>query len=161
MTDYSEFLKLSPEEFDQDEEKGWRKLEKAGKLLEAVKVIKKYLDLNKEKLRVGPVEDRDLEQFMHFHIGQLLALSGQDYYSDAIEHFEQSSIPTQKGWNFYVDGSIAFLSKNTSRLNKNIAGLEDLEKVLGVGINNLTILLNFAAALKNNEYSYKKVYEAS
>jgi tetratricopeptide (TPR) repeat protein len=161
MTDYSEFLKLSPEEFDQNEEKGWRKLEKAGKPLEAVEVIKKYLKINSDKLHTGSVEDRDLEKFMHFHIGQLLALDGQNNYQEAIEYFKKASVPEKEGWNYYVDGTVAFLTKDSNRLNKNIRGLESLEKAFGVGINNLNILLNFAEALKNSEFSYKKVYETS
>lgn len=156
---YEEFLKLDPEAFDQDEEKGWRKIEKSGKPLEAAKVIELYLESNQDIICNGSAEDVELGKFMHFHIGQLLALTDEKYYDKAVLHFQQAFLPEQEGWNFYVEGTIAFLQKDKAKLDKNIQGLVTLERKLGVGINNLNLLLNFAEALDDGDTSYKKAYE--
>ncbi|MDP4038438.1 MAG: hypothetical protein Q8P54_00500 [bacterium] len=154
--DYERFLKLNPEEFDQDEEKGWRKLDKEGKSLEAAEVIETYLDMNKDKLRDGSADNAELEKVMHFHIGQLLSFSGSKHYEEAIQHFQKSLQPNREGWNYYVGGTVAFLQKDKKNLNQNIKGLQDLERKLGIGIGNLDILEHFAVSLRKGETSYKK-----
>lgn len=55
--DYEKFLQLTPEEFDQNEELGWRKLDKEGHPLEAAEFIGKYLDSNHVLLHNGSADN--------------------------------------------------------------------------------------------------------
>lgn len=158
---YQEFLQLNPEEFDQDEEKGWRKLERIGRHLEAAEAIEAYLEFNKEKLQRGSSDDQELQKLMHFHIGQLLATQGAEHYSKAVHNFKKSYLSNkEEGWNDYVAATIAFLEKDQKSLKSHLAVLKYLKKQQNLSNPNLlTITENFTEALRAGKYSYKDAYQ--
>lgn len=110
---------LSEDAFDQDLEGGWRRLAMQGCEAEAADLIRDYRNAAPRK-RSG---------LLAWHEGQLRAELGQ--YEAAIKLFESSREPPADdkiGWNFYVDGTIAFLRSNRAGLEQARASLSRVPK---------------------------------
>lgn len=150
-----DLLTLTPEEFDQDEEKGWRKLEKTGHALEAAQAIKTYLLVNKDKLHDGSPDNLELESLMHFHVGQLIA-SHDDRYTEAIESFERASMPGNERWNLYILATIDFLKNDLVALNEHLKQLKQVEDPQKRNLSQ--VVMQLANYLKKGKNSYNKAY---
>jgi len=96
-------MELSPREFDQNFENGWRVIAKNNDCLEvAANLIRIYYTTN--EVSTGA------KRTFVWHEGQLRAEAGQ--YRQAIQLMEQAEKPVEKdisGWNHYVSATIAFL----------------------------------------------------
>lgn len=122
-TGFSKYLSLEPHKFDQGDN-GWRELDKKGKFLEAAQVIEQYLDENKEKADKYYKENTELGSVIVFHAGQLYATAGPKYYKKAIPFLQKSLRAEDKGWNLYVNGTIAFLESNKKGLHECLDALK-------------------------------------
>lgn len=106
LIDRDALLSLDYQSFDQDPRGGWRALADRGCDKEAADLIRDWRERH---------EDR--RSILFWHEGQSRAFDGD--YPAAIGLFEQSRKPALEdriGWNFYVDGSIAFLKGDLLKL---------------------------------------------
>lgn len=146
-------LDLSPHDFDQTSN-GWSKLDKKGLYLEAAQLIERYIESN--AMRIEQQSEVSI-QTLHFHAGQEYAMAGEAYYAQAIEHMERS-YKSSEGWNLYVEGTLAFLSKDQATLSEasiKLSNLADSEQAL---LANALLLKNFSASLLFKKHDYAEVY---
>lgn len=120
LVDYNQMLNLSPREFDQNWEKGWVKLADIDGCKEAAaNLIALYYsqrDLPDGAMRI-----------LKFHEAQLRAELEQ--YDFALLLFPQTKQDeTGTVWNYYVDGTMAFLAKDKARLEQSIKRLSAVPK---------------------------------
>lgn len=155
MNDYSEFLALDPEIFDQDEDMGWRKLSDPADRIGAITV---YLDKHQEALRKGSANDRELQALMHFHIGQLLMTINDDNALAAIKHFNQSEFDGQNRWNNYVAATIAYLQQDTERVRGCLSKIVDFENLEGSHKNLSRTTRRLLENLEAGQLSYDKAF---
>lgn len=120
VVDYNQMLNLSPREFDQNWEKGWVKLADMDGCKEAAaNVIALYY--SQRDLPEGAMKT------LKFHEAQLRAEIEQ--YDLALRLFPQTrQADSSIGWNYYVDGTIAFLEKDKVGLEKAIEQLAAVPK---------------------------------
>jgi hypothetical protein len=101
--DRARLLALDQNAFDQDMSGGWRKLEEDGCEAEAADLVRDWR-----------VAHNARDSILFWHEGQLRADLGQT--EKAIALFRQSYKSVKQdhgmGWNFYVDGTIAFLRRD-------------------------------------------------
>ena len=100
-----EFLSLSPQEFDFDKNRGWRKLSEQKCYQEAAEALTLY------------VEKRQPPYHVYFHAGQLLATAGNS--EKALHMLERAIRPDEESpfkWNSYVRATQAFLRKDRESL---------------------------------------------
>ena len=143
------FLKLSFEQFDQDMNGGWRVNAKSRKYADAATMIESYLsqrdDLTPENKRM-----------LHFHAGQMWAMGDQK--TKAIEHLKKSTQSKENDflrWNAYVAGTIAFLEKDTDKLE---AAREEVAKAeIPLSFNKNLVVLD--KLRESPESSYRKIFE--
>ncbi len=136
-------MKLSYQDFDQTETKGFRAL--AGNCpKEAADLILAYIKTNDAK-----------EGLLIWHVAQLRATAGQT--NEAISYAEKSlrsdkqDMASKFRWNDYVKATIGFLKKDKAMLKKHRdAVAKDKEKAFGNAIN----LRMLDALLGNFEKSY-------
>lgn len=105
--DRAALMALDQDAFDQDMNGGWRALEDRGCDAEAADLIRDY---RQAKSRPHP-------SILYWHEGQIRATLGQN--DAAIALFNAARKPSAEdtfGWNFYVDGSIAFLRHDRAGL---------------------------------------------
>ncbi len=155
MNDYSEFLKLDPETFDQDKDKGWRKFSEPTDIIGAITA---YLDEHQEALRKGSVDDRELQALMHFHIAQSLMAISDDNAAAAIEHLKQSEFGGQSRWNNYVAATIAYLQQDTDRVRDCLVKIVDIEKQEGSHKNLSNTTRRLLENLEAGQVSYSKAF---
>ena len=101
--DRARLLALDQNAFDQDMTGGWRKLEEDGCEAEAADLVRDWRIAHNAR-----------DSILFWHEGQLRADLGQT--EKAIALFRQSYKSVKQdhgmGWNFYVDGTIAFLRRD-------------------------------------------------
>lgn len=153
----NETMRMSPWDFDQSPI-GWRRFEATKEYLKAASLIRDYITINKEKFLYPPKIGKAIDiEILYFHIGQLLALEGSDYYKEAIDSFKQSFRKNGECWNAYVDATIGFLENDISKIERSIEIInksKDEHKDAG----NIGIVNNFRKALLTNIRNYKEVY---
>ena len=123
--------------FDQDPQKGWRKVEQmSGCELIAADLLHDYHAMLREKgepiiieTEQGPFTYSETGEIglLYWHEGQVRAFHGQTDL--AIELFRQSVRPEEKnamGWNEYVRATIAFLERDRALLDKERAALAEV-----------------------------------
>lgn len=143
------FMRMSEHDFDQSPS-GWRSLVALRKYVEAAELIREYLLKNSER-----VSDAEL---MCFHIGQLLASAGPEYYIEAIKEFKLSfQAGDAELWNAYVSATIGFLEGNIKKIDEAIIIIEKSSEEDKTGAN-LGIINYFRNALENGERNYEEVY---
>lgn len=107
--DRARLLALDENQFDQDLNGGWRELaSRPACTLIAADLLRDYRQAH--RLDAG---------LLIWHEAQLRANAGQ--YPEAITLMKQAYKPAEKdsaGWNLYVDGTIAFLSRDKAALKK-------------------------------------------
>jgi hypothetical protein len=158
--DKSAMMGLSHNEFDQNPNKGWRKIAVSGCEEVAADLIRDWRTVH---------DSQDVILF--WHEGQLRAIVGQ--YQSAIALFELSRKTEAEdrgwGWNIYVDGSIAFLQGDRKALKKakraliNLPKPADLDRLVDINGNpveiewplNLPVLEGF---LRCWGQSYRQAY---
>lgn len=117
IEDRESLLSLDQDAFDQDLDGGWRAIShKEGCEIEAADLIRDY---RAENLGASM-------EILYWHEGQVRAGVGQ--YDEAIELFLLSKTTDQPDWNFYVDGTIAFLRNDREALDAAVAGLKLVPK---------------------------------
>ena len=144
---------LTPYEFDQTD-KGWVLFDREGKYIEAVKAIESYINSNEDKIAN---QNEVSIQTLFFHAGQEYAMEDEKYYSQAIEMMQKSRKPSES-WNVYVDGSIAFLSKDQPRLEVCTNKLAELANANEELVANANILRAFLDGMVNN-LTYASIYD--
>ena len=101
-------LALDQADFDQDLSGGWREVSyRAGCELAASDLLRDYRN---QKLAAG---DKKNLNILYWHEGQMRASAGET--DAALELFRQTYKQSQS-WNYYVDGTIAFLENDRSAL---------------------------------------------
>ncbi len=160
VEDHQKLLKLSPTEFDQGEE-GFRAL--VGNVSEAyiANLILSYIERNRELI----ISNNKLKHkdhylplsLLYFHAGQAFAGSGSKYYSEAIECFEKGyedeDKDAQECWNAYVNGTIAFLNKDSAKILDQIRIVEKSNAKNKAG-GNIELLKKFSMALDKGIVDY-------
>lgn len=113
--DVDAMLTLDRDGFDQDMDGGWRPLgAKEGCEIAAAELIREWRH-----------EKRDHTAILYWHEGQLRAFGGQTEEAVALfgRTYKAPDLDADFGWNHYVSGSIAFLSRDRERLRKSIENL--------------------------------------
>jgi len=150
-TQEQDLMKMSFDDFDQGPH-GWRKLQNQGEFIKAADSIRDYLALHGEL--VSPYE----KNILFFHRGQMLAIAGPEYRSQAVESFKHSIGDLEdECWNAYVSATVGFLEDNTQAIEQAIQVIESsslTEKRAG----NIGIVKNFKKALEQGERNYTEVY---
>lgn len=144
---------LSPCDFDQSDF-GWRLLDAQGKYLEAATAIEAYLSSH---VSVINAQSQVSVQTIYFHAGQEYAMAGPEYYQRAISNFRKS-YKSKVDWDTYVDGTIAFLSKDKDKLQKAADKLSRLANTDSVLEANAQLLSDYIQALAENR-NYAAVYD--
>lgn len=149
-----ELLNMDYHSFDQTlPDGGWRGIANRGCLLTAAQLIDEYQILHSDELI------KTQTRMLSWHAGQLYALFGLDEI--AMIRFRQSLIPNERPnddfkWNAYVNGSIAFLSRNLNDLIKYRNELQTASNPHSKF--NLAILNNMIACFGK---SYQEVYNGT
>jgi hypothetical protein len=118
LFDRDALISLDYRSFDQDPGGGWRALAGKGCDKEAADLIRDWRERHD-----------DSRYILFWHEGQSRAFGGD--YRAAIGLFERSRRPAGEdriGWNFYVDGSVAFLEGNLLKLRAARARLAQMPK---------------------------------
>lgn len=150
-------LEMAPWEFDQSPD-GWRRFAATEENLKAARLIQKYIVRNREWISNPRPGEKSLGlTLMNFHVGQLLAVEGHQYLSEAIEAFTQSFEEGQECWNAYVSATIGFLEGDAKRVDEAIKTVE-LSKAEDKRWGNLGIVKNLKKALQLGEKDLKTVY---
>lgn len=106
--DKAAMIGLDERAFDQDMAGGWRALADAGCDAEAADAVRDWREAHKSEKAI-----------LNWHEGQLRANAGQT--SPAISLLERSRKTEAEdagfGWNFYVEGTVAFLRKDRAALD--------------------------------------------
>lgn len=108
--EFYRLMALSFKDFDQDRNGGWRSYSyKEGCKAQAAELLKSYQKRQEDQFRQN-------RSTLRWHTGQVLAATGE--YADAINYFKQTYKDNSEypEWNLYVDGTIAFLEKDKTRL---------------------------------------------
>lgn len=115
--DRDALLKLDYSSFDQNPKGGWRALASKGCNVEAADLIRDWR-----------LQHNDSRYILFWHEGQNRAFNGD--YDAAAFLFEKSRRPTEDriGWNYYVDGSVAFLRGDMAKLQAARASLARMPK---------------------------------
>ncbi len=152
-------LQMSPWDFDQTLNGGWRIYEDSDPL-RAAQLIQKYIVQNRERILNPKEGEREIElRVMYFHIGQNLLFAGQEHYLEAIGALKQSFEEGHECWNAYVSATIGFLENDIQRIDGAINTIEQSQEYKEDSRSgNLHIVKNFKKALKSGEYDYKEVY---
>lgn len=113
--DLDAMLALDQQAFDQDMDGGWRPLgQRDGCEAAAAELIREW---RHAKRAHGSI--------LYWHEGQMRAFAGQT--EQAIALFQLTYKPPEEdadfGWNHYVSGSIAFLTRDRERLGRSIEAL--------------------------------------
>jgi len=114
--DLDAMLQLNHNDFDQGLDGGWRKLSDKGCDLEAAELIREWR-----------FHKRSHSTILYWHEGQLRA--NEEQTDQAIELFRLTYNPQDHdefGWNYYVDGTIAFLSDDRESFDRAIKRLKAL-----------------------------------
>ncbi len=117
--DRAALLAMSEEAFDQDLTGGWRSLDQRDCLAEAADLLRDYRN-------AAPRKD---PQILAWHEGQERGYLGQK--DAAVALFRQTYRPAatdKSGWNFYVDGTIAFIEGDLQGLQSARAKLASLPR---------------------------------
>ena len=150
-------MQMSPWEFDQSPN-GWRKFEASREYLKAANLIGDYIKANRAKILHPPASERHTGiNIMHFHIGQLLAFVGPEYYPEAIEAFQKSFRERAECWNAYVSATIGFLENDKDKIDeavRTIEGSQEGDKRSG----NIGIVMSFKEALNAGSRNYREAY---
>lgn len=108
-------LELDRQSFDQDlPDGGWRLLYNRGCFSEAAELIREWRHAK-----------RDHASILYTHEGQMRAYAGQT--EEAVALLRLTYKPADRdagGWNFYMDGTIAFLERDRAALGKAIERLK-------------------------------------
>jgi hypothetical protein len=106
--DRDKMLALSKEAFDQDLDAGWRALARHDECITiAADIIRDY----REKWRLNDKE-------LWWHEGQLRAVSGETERAVSLLERSRSSANERMEWSLYVDATVAFLRKDSAKLNQ-------------------------------------------
>jgi hypothetical protein len=109
-------LTLSFAAFDQNEQGGWRQLERQkGCELRAAHLIEAYLAKNNSTV------PRFATTTLTWHLGQMWANAGRT--RQAIDAFKATKKPGNDAQNFYADATIAFLARDRAAFNQARANL--------------------------------------
>ena len=113
--DLDAMLALDRDAFDQDlPDGGWRGLSRKGCYNEAAELIRTWRH-----------EKRDHNSILYWHEGQMRAYAGET--EEAVALFRRTYTAPEDdgdfGWNYYVSGTIAFLTGDREALTKAMEGL--------------------------------------
>ncbi|MDY7098478.1 MAG: hypothetical protein SXU28_10110 [Pseudomonadota bacterium] len=118
--DLEAMLKLDQKAFDQTlPDGGWRGLYKRGCYAEAAELIREWRHAK-----------RDHASILYTHEGQMRAFAGQTDQAVALLRLTYKPLDEDAkfGWNFCMDGTIAFLERDQKGLNKAIERLKSVPK---------------------------------
>jgi hypothetical protein len=111
--------------FDQTEGSGWRPLSEAHCYIEAAELLRDWQARHRGDFDPANPRDRFLLGFLRWHEAQHWADAGRT--DVALPLFEsthrEGEGSSEVAWNFYVDGTLAFLRRNLPALEAAIMGL--------------------------------------
>ncbi len=121
--DLDAMLSLDRKAFDQDlPDGGWRSLFNRGCYAEAAELIREWRH-----------QKRDHASILYTHEGQMRAYAGQN--EEAVALLRLTYKPADQdaaGWNFYMDGTIAFLTRDREALEVAIERLKAVPEPAGI-----------------------------
>jgi hypothetical protein len=116
--------------FDQTEGSGWRPLHDAKCYIEAAELLRDWQVRHRGDFDLSNPRDRSIVEFLPWHEAQMWANAGRN--DQALPLFERTHKagegPLVAAWNFYVDGTIAFLRRDRPALEAATAGLSAIPK---------------------------------
>ena len=118
--DLGAMLELDRQAFDQDlPNGGWRGLYNRGCYADAAELIREWRH-----------EKRDHADILYAHEGQMRAYAGQTNEAISLLRLTYKSMDEDAnfGWNFYIDGTIAFLEKNRKEFQTAMERLKAIPK---------------------------------
>lgn len=116
--DLEAMLALSRDEFDQTlPDGGWRGLYKRGCFIEAAELIREWRH-----------KKRDHSSILYTHEGQMRAYAGQTEQAITLLRLTYKPMDDDAnfGWNFYMDGTIAFLERDRAAFERAKQRLEGI-----------------------------------
>jgi len=116
--DLEAMLALDRNAFDQDLDGGWRVLAKeVGCELATAELIREWRH-----------QKRDHNSILYWHEGQMRAVAGQTEAAIALFKltYKPPEADTDFGWNHYVSGTIAFLTRDRDQLQRSIEQLQTI-----------------------------------
>lgn len=124
--DRAALLKLDLPAFDQDMAGGWRALSMRGCESEAAGLIRDY--------RLANTLTPEQIGLLKWHEGQLRANLNEPAAAIALfeEAYKNPEIDKDFGWNWYVDGTIAFLRRDREALEAALTGLAAVPRPAGL-----------------------------
>ena len=136
---YEKFMALSHKEFDQTQGVGWRQFNDDPEL--QIHLISDYMAKNNTK-----------KQILVWHLGQVYGMN--DDHQNAIKQFEQciyndtTDNPYKKAWDYYAQGTIAFMDRDEAKLDLYIDSLQNYVETMNIEVL-LRLKENFSEAYKN------------
>ena len=104
--------------FDQTEGSGWRALYEQECYVEAAVALNDWRQYHHAQFDAGTPRDAMFLRLLAWHEAQMWAFAGRN--SEALAIFESDAVrrggEEADAWNFYVDGTIAFLRRDRARL---------------------------------------------
>lgn len=153
-------FELPPFEFDQSSE-GWRKIFARGEAIRAAELIRRYITANHSRItNPAPGEKKAILPVMYFHVGQLLAFSGENRYQEAVTAFQKAFGEGGRGWacwNAYVSATIGFLERDIRKIEDAIHAIEESDAEDKRG-GNIEIIRNFLQFLSEGRFNYNEAY---
>jgi hypothetical protein len=123
--DREAMLALNVVTFDQTEGRGWRTLEAAHCFEEGAELLHDWQEKHRGDFDPTNPRDRYILEFLPWHEAQMWADGGR--YDVALPIFERThkkaESSTDVAWNFYVDGTIAYLRRDRPTLEAAITEL--------------------------------------
>ncbi|MGB3796676.1 MAG: hypothetical protein WA957_10295 [Alteraurantiacibacter sp.] len=129
--DREEELSRDVVSFDQTEGRGWRPLYDAGCYIEAAELLRDWQLEHGEDFDLANPRDRSLARILVWHEAQMWAFGERTELAVPIFEETYSEEESAGAWNLYVDGTLAFLSRDKLGLETAIKKLAAIPKPPG------------------------------
>lgn len=127
---YDSELELSRDAvaFDQTEGQGWRPLYHAKCFVEAAELLREWQSQHGAELDLNDPRERSLSHALVWHEAQMWAFAQRNEIALPMfgKTYREAKGRSGEAWNFYVDGTLAFLRRDKPALEAAIAGLSTI-----------------------------------
>lgn len=119
--------------FDQTEGQGWRPLYDAKCYLEAAQLLRDWNAAHPDAFDPADRRQAMFQRILTWHEAQMWAFGGRfDIAEPVFERaYQRFSDVSETAWDFYVDGTLAFLRRDRAQLGKAVARLAEIPKPPG------------------------------
>ncbi|MEM7702826.1 MAG: hypothetical protein AAF251_12875 [Pseudomonadota bacterium] len=120
-------------DFDQTEGQGWRPLYDAKCYLEAAQLLRDWQAAHPDAFDRDSRRDQMFERTLIWHEAQMWAFGGRFDVAEPIfaRTYRGSASVYDTAWGLYVDGTLAFLRRDASALERAISQLSEVPKPPG------------------------------